>query len=114
MRIAISDDDRDQHRVLRIRVVWEKPSVGYAEFFGALLKDYGFDAEECRAATVEGLQRLCSTRSEKQLNGTHAELVADLWDDVQRKKMRCHGRCCCGSEGHESHDGALPRAAVPV
>ena len=85
MWIAISDDDRDQHRVLRIRVVWEKPSVGCAEFFGALLKDYGFDAEECLDATLQGLQRLCSTRSEKQLKGTHAELVADLWDDVRRK-----------------------------
>ena len=85
VRIAFSDDDRDQHRILRIRVVWDTPCVGYAEFFGALLKDYGFDAEACCNATLEGLKRMCSKRSGCQFRGVHTELDATMWDAVRRK-----------------------------
>ena len=84
VRIAFSDDDRDQHRILRIRVVWDKPCIGYAEFFGALLKDYGFDAEACRDATMEGLKRLCTKRSGCQLRGVQTEFDAVMWDAVRR------------------------------
>ena len=94
VRIAFSDDDRDQHRILRIRVVWEKPKVGCAEFFGALLKDYGFDAPSCSAANTEGFKRLCSTRvrvpgAPKESGGIvqdtiSAELDEPLWEHVRR------------------------------
>ena len=90
VRIAFSDDDRDQHRILRIRMVWASPSVGCAEFFGALLKDYGFDAEECRDASLEGLKRMCSTRGRPQqgVKPTLArpmQLDEALWDEVRQK-----------------------------
>ena len=85
VRIAFSDDDRDQHRILRIRVVWDKPCVGYAEFFGALLKDYGFDADANRDATLEGLKRMCSKRMGCQLRGVQTEFDAEMWDAVRRK-----------------------------
>lgn len=88
VRIAFADDDRDQHRILRIRVVWEAPTVGYAEFFGAVLKDYGFDAEACNQATIAGLQRLCSTRAGSQADGPAAELDEQLWEHV-RSKIFC-------------------------
>ena len=88
VRIAFSDDDRDQHRVLRVRVVWTNPRVGWAEFFGSLLKDYGFDAEDSRDATVAGLQRLCSSRRRPPGNEQGEpvwELDERLWDEVRRK-----------------------------
>ena len=85
VRIAFSDDDRDQHRILRIRVVWDTPCIGYAEFCGALLKDYGFDAGSCRDATLQGLKRMCSKRSGCQLRGTQNEFDAGMWDAVRRK-----------------------------
>ena len=94
VRIAFADDDRDQHRILRIRVVWERPTVGCAEFFGALLKDYGFDAPSCCAANVEGFKRLCSNRVRappQEGGGILAEkdqvsdkLDEPLWDHVRR------------------------------
>ena len=94
VRIAFADDDRDQHRILRIRVVWERPTVGCAEFFGALLKDYGFDAPSCCAANVEGFKRLCSERVRvppREGGGILAEkdqvsdkLDEPLWDHVRR------------------------------
>ena len=85
VRIAFSDDDRDQHRILRIRVVWDTPCIGYAEFCGALLKDYGFDAESCRDASLQGLKRMCCKRSGCQLRNTQTEFDAAMWDDVRRK-----------------------------
>jgi hypothetical protein len=85
VRIAFSDDDRDQQRILRIRVVWTQPRVGYTEFFGALLQDYGFDAEACRDVTLRGLQRLCTPRGGQQIKGFRGELDVDLWEAVRRK-----------------------------
>jgi hypothetical protein len=85
VRIAFSDDDRDQHRILRIRVVWERPCVGYAEFFGALLKDFGTDTAACAAATLEGLKRMCMRREGGQLLGVQSVLDAELWDHVRQK-----------------------------
>ena len=90
VRISFSDDDRDQHRILRIRVVWTSPAVGCCEFFGALLKDYGFDAEQCRDATIAGLRRLCAKRvrgsAEDGLrHPPQAELDQPLWDEVRQK-----------------------------
>ena len=81
VRISFADDDRDQHRILRIRVVWEKPHVGCAEFFGAMLKDYGFDAASCVAANIAGFKRLCSTRTRDE---DSAELDEPLWEHVRR------------------------------
>ena len=93
VRIAFSDDDRDQHRILRIRVVWEKPKVGCMEFFGALLKDYGFDAASCSAANIEGFKRLCSNRIRVPADGAvggkvSAQLDEPLWEHV-RKTVFC-------------------------
>jgi hypothetical protein len=85
VRIAFSDDDRDQQRILRIRVVWTHPRVGYAEFFGALLQDYGFDADACKAATLQGLQSLCRRRTGNQLQDAEAQLDESLWDAVRCK-----------------------------
>ena len=91
VRISFADDDRDQHRILRIRVVWAKPKVGCAEFFGALLKDYGFDAASCSAANIEGFKRLCSKRvksprdaGEVAGDGVRVELDEPLWEHVRR------------------------------
>lgn len=92
VRIAFADDDRDQHRILRVRVVWETPQVGCAEFFAALLTDYGFDAAACSAANVEGFKRLCSKRArpvEQQPGAAaqeipHATLDEPLWEHVRR------------------------------
>ena len=94
VRIAFADDDRDQHRILRIRVVWERPTVGCAEFFGALLKDYGFDSPSCCAANIEGFKRLCSNRVRvppqegdgilAEKDQVSAELDEPLWDHVRR------------------------------
>ena len=89
VRIAFCEDDRDQNKILRIRVVWEKPQVGCAGFFGALLRDYGFDATDCSDANVEGFKRLCSNRvrapQEKGKEAvTAAQLDEPLWEHVRR------------------------------
>lgn len=111
VRIAFADDDRDQHRVLRIRVVWTEPTVGYAEFFGSLLKDYGFDAAACQAATVEGLKRLCSRRTGSQFECTNYELDTAMWDEVRRKIFAgaTDGAAVALKGVNELHqDGVLP------
>ena len=88
VRIAFADDDRDQHRILRIRCVWEKPRVGYAELFGGLLRDYGFDAPSCSAANIDGFKRLCSSRIRVPQNDgpdkVLQELDEPLWEHVRR------------------------------
>ena len=66
--------------------------MGCAEFFGALLTDYGFDAPDCSAANVAGFKRLCSNRvrAPKEegdgIVGDHvsAQLDEPLWEHVRR------------------------------
>ena len=66
VRIAFAEDDRNQVRILRVRVVWQNPTVGAKEFFGGCLQDPGFDATEYQKATLLGLQRLAWVRRGSQ------------------------------------------------
>jgi hypothetical protein len=62
VRLAFSEDDRDQVRVLRVRVVHLKPAVGAHEFFAGRIRDYGFSTADNKGATWQALQNMCRTR----------------------------------------------------
>jgi len=71
VRLAFSEDDRNQVRVLRVRVVHLKPKIGVREFLGGVIRDYGFSAEANRDATWNALQNMCrKLRGHRDSSGT--------------------------------------------
>ncbi len=103
VRLAFSEDDRDQVRILRIRIVYTKPTVGTKEFFGGGgrggLRDYGFTAEANSNATWLALQTLCCRR-----RGRRGPDNATSPDDAVDQQLLAHVQdiCFCGAS-----DGAL-------
>ena len=62
VRISFSEDDRDIVRALRVRVVWDTPTVGAKEFFGGIVQEAAFDAREKKATTLKALRNMCIIR----------------------------------------------------
>lgn len=93
VRIAFAEDDRRDVRVLRVRVVWTSPRVGYQEFVGGLLRGVGGDAHACKTATLQALRQMCFVRRGRQpLRQSEAdgrdhagEIDETLWATVQRE-----------------------------
>ena len=79
VRMAFSEDDCDQTRIIRVRIVQAHPRVKVKEILGGLRRDFGYTAEENAEATWDALTRglctrLCGKRNAHQVHGPQDEI----------------------------------------
>jgi hypothetical protein len=99
VRLALSQDDRDQVRVLRGRVVYVSPRVGWEDFTLGIVRDHGYEIGECVQATKDALQQFCTVesgrRTRNSLVGHEDTLDEALYDHARRITF------CAATDGAE-------------
>ena len=88
LRLAFAQDDADQTMVMRCRAVFATPRIQVHDFNGAVLRDHGFNAVACAAATMDALQQMCIVRKGKRfknkLTGPEDTVDESLFNRVKK------------------------------
>ena len=104
VRIAFAEDDRDGVRILRVRVVWTTPQVGFAEFFASLVRNPGFSSSESSASTLRTLRRLAYVHDAVRQKGNTPGVQED---EEEHRRMLADGQVphlAAGGGGDDDDD----------